>query len=105
MIAPIQTKQELIDLIHTHESKIRSYGVVQLGIFGSFVRDQANATSDVDLFIHFTPESKTLKNFVGLANYLQTHLGRKVEIVTPESLNRFIGKYIQQEVEYVALAA
>jgi predicted nucleotidyltransferase len=32
-------------------------------------------------------------------------LHRKVEIVTPESLNKFIGKYILKEVDYVAFAA
>ena len=105
MITPVKTKQELIERILSGRDKISSYGVLQLGIFGSFVRDEAKESSDVDFFVHFNPEYKTLRNFVGLANYLKALLGRKVEIVTPQSLNKFIGKYIQQEVEYVTLAA
>jgi len=102
---PIKTKQELIEIIQSHKDIIKTYGVVKLGIFGSFVRDEADDNSDIDFFIEFTPEYKTLKNFVHLANYLKSISGRKVEIITPQSLNKFIGKYITQEVEYVSIAA
>jgi predicted nucleotidyltransferase len=101
----VNTKKELFDVIQYHTKELRSFGILHLGVFGSFVKNRINEDSDVDLFIDFKPEYKTLKNFVGLSTYLQTLLGRKVEIVTPQSLNKFIGKYIIQEVEYVALAA
>ncbi len=105
MNPPVKTKNELIQRILLDKAKISSFGVEQLGIFGSFVRDQIKESSDVDFFIHFQLEYKTLRNFIGLSNYLSNLLGRKIEIVTPQSLNQFIGKYIQQEVEYVSLAA
>jgi uncharacterized protein len=101
----VSTKQELINRLLSNRERLNSYGVERLGIFGSFARDQVTETSDIDFFIHFKSEYKTLRNFVGLANYLQDLLGRKIEIVTPQSLNQFIGKYIQQEVEYVSFAA
>ena len=101
----VKTKKELIDQILANQMKIQSFGVKKIGIFGSFVRDEAEEDSDVDFFIEFKPEYKTLGNFVGLANYLRTILGRKAEIVTPQSLNKFIGKYIVKEVEYVPIAA
>jgi predicted nucleotidyltransferase len=46
-----------------------------------------------------------LSNLVGLSRSLEQLLGRKVELVTPQALNPFTGKYILQEVQYVALAA
>ena len=105
MNTPVKTKKELIERILSNQGKIRSFGVRKLGIFGSFVRDEAREDSDVDFFLEFDLEYKTLKNFVGLANFLKDILGRKSEIVTPQSLNKFIGKYILQEVEYVPFAA
>ena len=105
MNAPVKTKKELIERILINQDKIRSFGVRKLGIFGSFVRDEAREDSDVDFFLEFDLEYKTLKNFVGLANFLKDILGRKSEIVTPQSLNKFIGKYIIHEVEYVPFAA
>lgn len=76
-----------------------------MGVFGSFARDTVTAQSDVDLFVEFIPEEKTLKNLVGLARYFETLLDRKVELVTLGALNPFIGKYILEEVQYVPLAA
>jgi uncharacterized protein len=105
MQEPVNTKQELIERLLSDKDKLSSYGIEQIGIFGSFVRGQVKETSDIDFFIHFQAEYKTLRNFIGLADYLKNLLGRKIEIVTPQSLNQFIGKYIQQEVEYVPIAA
>lgn len=105
MSLKVNTKEELLDAINANKQTICSFGVKQLGIFGSFARNEATEESDVDFLIDFFPESKTLKNIVGLSNFLQKILARKVEIVTPQSLNKYIGKYIMQEVLYVTLAA
>ena len=105
MNTPVNTKQELIQKILSGQQQIRSYGVKQLGIFGSFVRNEAKENSDIDLLIEFYPEQKSFDNFMELAFYLQSLLGRKVEIVTPQSLSKYIGPYILKEVEYVTLAA
>ena len=99
------TKKELLDLLHNHGEEICAFGVIRLGLFGSFVRDAASVDSDVDLLVEFRPERKTLKNLVGLSSFLQQLLQRKVEIITPQSLNPFIGRHIIKEVEYVSLAA
>lgn len=96
---------ELTQSLQTNAASIRSFGVVRLGVFGSFVRNEATAQSDVDLFVEFAADRRTLKDLVGLSRYLETLLDRKVELVTPGSLNPFTGKYILREVHYVALAA
>ena len=105
MTNAVNTKKELTSTIINHQDEIKKYGVEKLGIFGSFVKDKATNTSDVDFFVEFAPEYKTLKNFIGLATLLSRLTGRRTEIVTPQSLNKFIGKYILQEVEYVPFTA
>ena len=105
MQAAVQNKTELIERILANQHKILSYGVRRLGIFGSFVRDKANAGSDVDFFIEFIPEQKTFKNFMRLGDFLEEITGRKIELVTPQALSKYIGPYILKEVEYVPLAA
>lgn len=105
MSAPVKNKEELFARLILNREKIRSYGVMQLGIFGSFARNDVKATSDVDFFIGFFPEKKNFDNFMDLGFYLEELTGRKIELVTPQSLNKFIGKYILQEVEYVPLTA
>jgi hypothetical protein len=99
------TKKEILHLLVQHSTEIRDFGVLRLGLFGSFVRDSSNVDSDVDLLVEFHPDRKTLKNLVGLSEFLHRLLQRKVEVITPQSLNPFIGKHIINEVEYVTLAA
>lgn len=105
MTPPINTKEELTNTILSHQIEIKKHGVIKLGFFGSFVRDEVTIESDVDFFIEFNPDYKTLKNFISLAKLLTELTGRRIEIVTPQSLNKFIGKYILDQVEYVTIAA
>jgi len=105
MTDPVQNKKELIERILANKEKIFSFGVTRLGIFGSFVRNEAKETSDVDFFAEIKFEYKTLRNLFSLYEFLQGLTGRKIEVITPQSLNKYIGKYILQEVEYVAIAA
>ena len=101
----VENRAELLQALQSNASGIQAFGVARLGVFGSFVRDTATAQSDVDLLVEFTADRHTLKNLVGLSRHLEALLGRKVELVTPGSLNAFTGKYILKEVQYVALAA
>lgn len=60
------------------------FGVSALGLFGSFAKDQANAASDIDLLVEF--ERPIGLRFVELADYLESVLGRKVDVLTPAGL-------------------
>lgn len=99
----ITTKAELFSRLQSHHAALRSYGVRQYGVFGSFVRDEPQETSDIDLLVEFEPGQKTFTNFIDLAFYLEDVLGRRVEVVTKEALSPHIGPHILQEVEYVTL--
>ena len=102
---PVQNKLSLIRLIISNKDKIRAYGVNRLGIFGSFVRNDAKESSDVDFYIEFIPDQKTFDNFMELGFFLEEITGRKIELVTPQSLSPYIGPHILKEIEYVPIAA
>ena len=98
----MKTKNAVIEILRANKTSIRSYGVRRLGIFGSVVRDEHHAESDVDLLVEFQKEAKTFDNFIHLAFFLEEVLGRKVELVTTDSLSPYIGPRILEEVEYVS---
>lgn len=101
----VGNRAQLLHMLQGNAAAIQAFGVLKLGVFGSFARDTATPESDVDLFVDFLPERKTLKTLLGLSRFLEALLGRKVELVTPGALNPFTGKYILDEVRYVSLAA
>jgi len=98
---PVAGKAGLIRLLHENETTIRSFGVHRLGLFGSFQRDEPRADSDVDLFVEFAPGATTFDHFMGLSFFCEDLFGRRVEIVTPDSLSPYLGPRILAEVEYV----
>lgn len=97
------SKQDLLYPFSKNRDKIKSFGVNSLGIFGSFSKDTVNETSDVDLLVEFIPEKKSFDNFMELSFFLEGLLGRKVELVTPQSLSKHIGPHILNEVVNVSL--
>lgn len=99
----LNTKQDLLAALSNNRETIKSYGVSSLGIFGSFSRGSFNDASDVDLLVNFSPEKKSFDNFMDLSFFLEDLLGRKVEIVTPQSLSKFIAPHILKEVQNVSL--
>jgi predicted nucleotidyltransferase len=101
MDAPVQTKEKILSLIIEHQDRIKALGVKRLGLFGSFVREEHNALSDVDLLVEFEQGKKTFDNFIQLSFLLEDLLKRRVELVTTESLSPYIGPRIMSEVEYV----
>lgn len=104
-MSPLPTKTSILSALQSHQSQIKAFGVKRLGLFGSFVREEQNAESDVDLLVEFEPERKTFDNFIHLSFFLQDLFQREVEVVTPESLSPYIGPHITREVEYVPFAA
>lgn len=101
----VETKQDVLQVLHASREQLRALGVKRLGLFGSFVRGQQRPGSDVDLLVEFEPGQKTFDHFMQVAFLLEDVLQRQVEIVTPESLSPYIGPQILREVEYVAIAA
>ncbi len=100
----VTTKQQIYQLIAENQNKLREFGVLRCGLFGSFVRDAGAEQSDVDMLVVFDPALKTFQNFMDLCFFLEDLFGRKVDVVTPESLSPFIGAHILQEVEYVPIS-
>ncbi len=102
--ATISNKKLLIDTLLRHRNAIRSFGVNKIGLFGSFLKDELiKPTSDIDLLIDFVPAKKNYDNFIELYFFLENLTGRKIELVTRESLSPYIGPHILNKVEDVGI--
>ncbi|WP_253276435.1 nucleotidyltransferase family protein [Synechococcus sp. PCC 6312] len=76
------------------------YHVKELGVFGSYVRQEQTDTSDVDILVEFSQTPSLLK-FINLENYLTDHFGCKVDLVHKAGLKPRIGERILAEVVYL----
>jgi predicted nucleotidyltransferase len=99
----IERKRDLFALLAKHQEELKQFGVKRWGVFGSFARDQQDSRSDVDILVEFEPGKKSFDNFMQLGFFLEQQIGRRVELVTPESLSPHIGPHILREVEYAPI--
>jgi len=83
-----------------NQARIKSLGIKRLGLFGSYAKGKQNIQSDIDLLVEFEEGKKTFDNFIRLSFLLEDLLGKKIELVTPESLSPYIKPKITKEVEY-----
>ena len=96
---------QVVARITAAEGEIRALGVERLALFGSVLRGEATASSDVDLLVEFAPGTKTFPRFLALSELLEKLLGRRVDLVTREALSPFIGPRILAEAQDVLRAA
>lgn len=75
----------------------RRWKVRSMGVFGSYVRGVAHATSDLDVLVEFD-EAPSLLEYIFLEEYLSSQVGLKVDLVMKKALRPRIGKRILAEV-------
>jgi len=78
----------------------RKYGVTELALFGSFVRDDADTGSDVDILVNFDGPA-TSNRYFGLQFHLEDLLGRPVDLITEKALRPELRPCIENEAVHV----
>ncbi len=64
--------------------------ILKLALFGSVLRDDFKADSDVDMLVEFEPDNLPgLFTLAGMEIELTNTLGREVELRTAEDLSRY----------------
>lgn len=74
--------------------------IAYLGVFGSIVRSEATADSDVDMVARFSKQ-KGLWDLIGIERELSEVLGRKVDLGTEDALNPYLRDRILAEVQVI----
>ncbi|MBI5885171.1 MAG: nucleotidyltransferase family protein [Deltaproteobacteria bacterium] len=94
---------EIIEILKADKPElIKRYGVKEIGVFGSYVRDEAGAQSDLDILVEFDANADIgLLKFVNMENHLSDILSVKVDLVMKSALKPMIGKRILEEVIYL----
>ena len=96
----------IISRLVRNEKNIKKFGVIRVGLFGSFQVGQQNEDSDIDILVEFQKDKINYDNFINLCFLLdELFQDRKVEVVTKNSLSPYIGPKILEQVEYVPFSS
>ncbi len=103
-VRPVRDRAEVEARIAALAPTLRALGVERVRLFGSFVRGEQTAESDVDLLVDVR-KGTTLFGLVRILDVLEPSLSRDVDLLTPGGLSPYIGPSILKEANDVALAA
>lgn len=69
-------------------------------LFGSFARGEATEDSDVDLLVRFSKRIGMF-GFVGIGQDLEEALNRKVDLITEDSLSKYIRDDVMRDLKVI----
>jgi len=89
-------RDRILALLKSRRRQLKKYGIHSLSVFGSVARGQARKNSDVDILVDFE-KPVGLFEYARLKMYLESVLGREVDLVTPEALRKELREDILRE--------
>lgn len=96
------TKDYILTTIKTHKAELTKLGIQNVGLFGSYLKDEQFKKNDIDILIDFHPDKENFDNYMAVYDYFEKLFkNEKVEIVTKNGLSPYIGPKILKEVIYV----
>lgn len=96
----MKTRDEILKLLAQEKPELeRRFRVHQMALFGSCVRGDQQAGSDVDILVDVDPSIGL--EFVSLAERIEKLLGQPVDLISIRAIKPKNLKYIEQELIYV----
>lgn len=89
--------ESVLEILRAAKPELPRFKAKELGLFGSFARAEPSETSDVDVLVDFYDDADLL-DLVGLAQFLEELLHRKVDLVPRRALRPELREAILREV-------
>lgn len=98
------TREEITEILQDEYAHIAAeYGVKRIGLFGSYAKGMPSEASDVDIVVEF--DHPIGFRFVEFAEYLESILGKAVDVLTPAGIRGIrvdrVAKEIEENIVYV----
>lgn len=96
------TREHILKKLKYLKPKLSKLGIRNVGLFGSYIRNEQSSKSDIDLLIDFDPEKENFDNYMAVCDLFEEKFkNEKIEVVTKRGLSPYIGPKILSEVQYV----
>jgi predicted nucleotidyltransferase len=96
------TKDDILKTLKSNKTKLSELGIRNVGLFGSYIRNEQSSESDIDLLIDFDPEKENFDNYMAVYDLFEKIFkNERIEVVTKNGLSPYLGPKILNEVQYV----
>ena len=97
----MQSTQEILDVIRqSKQHLVSTFKLQEVGVFGSVIRGEQRADSDLDLLVDLAADADLL-DLIGIGQYLEERLHARVDVVPRAALRRELKEQVLNEVRYL----
>ena len=90
-------RDAVLSVLRAHKGTLEQrFGVADIALFGSVVRNEMSADSDIDVLVRFNGPA-TADAYFGVQFYLEDILGYPVDLVTDKALRKELRPYVERE--------
>ncbi|MCR4420891.1 MAG: nucleotidyltransferase family protein [Spirochaetales bacterium] len=94
------TKQYVIKKLKEYKEVLKeNFSIKQIGIFGSYAKDNFNDESDIDIYVEFDLDKISLDKYFALIEFLEKKFKRKVDIITKGGIQTIRIPEVKREIE------
>lgn len=94
------TRVQILDFLRLHKQEMHDrFGVIKIGLFGSYARGDARIGSDVDVAIELS--ENTADSYFGLLHFLEDSFDARIDLGIESNFKPLIKPYIMREIVYV----
>lgn len=98
----IQTKTQAIKTLHDNKQILeKQFGVKEVAIFGSYIRNTQHKRSDIDILVSLKQSHVNFDNYMELKFYLAKIIGRKIDLILKDSIREELKPAILNSAVYV----
>jgi len=93
---------EIIQFLRNNKSILKDkYHCTEIGLFGSFARNEQTEKSDIDILVEFEKNTPNLYEIeTELKKYLKQKLGREIDVCAKKWINPIFKPMIMKEALY-----
>jgi predicted nucleotidyltransferase len=95
------TQSEILEFLSAHKLEFEEkFGVIKIGLFGSYVRGEARDDSDIDIAVELK-QGNIADEYFRLLHYLEDNLHKKIDLGILSNIKPALQPYILKEIVYV----
>ena len=84
-------REQVIARLRAHEAELRRRGVCHAALFGSVARGEANAKSDIDIFVELEPNAPIgVFEYVGIKQFIGDLFPVTVDVADRNGLKPYV---------------
>ncbi|HEY5105249.1 MAG TPA: nucleotidyltransferase family protein [Caulobacteraceae bacterium] len=94
-------RDDALTILQNNRDELRRRGVARAALFGSTVRDQAEAGSDVDVLVEIDPKANIgVYEYVAITRYLGELFAGRVDVANRATLQPAVRPSAEREAVY-----